>query len=99
MLCYDPAHRITPRQALAHPWFDSVRSAEEARGRAALLAAQSLQREMQLRPLEAAGRGGATAAPTAAAASPSSASGSSSGTGQPCTPVAMQGHLLSCEGR
>lgn len=31
MLAYDPAHRITARAALAHPYFDSCRAAEAAR--------------------------------------------------------------------
>jgi cyclin-dependent kinase 2 len=89
MLCYDPARRITARQALAHPWFDSVRSAEEARGRTALLAAQQLRQEMQLPPRAPAGAGSSNDA------SGSGARGSRSG--PPTTPVAMQGHLLSCE--
>lgn len=99
MLCYDPARRITARQALAHPWFDSVRSAEEVRARSALLAAQRLRQEMQLRPSAPAGPGSSAAAAAAAElAPPDGASGSGSGGGPPTTPTATQGHLLSCEG-
>lgn len=99
MLCYDPAQRITARQALAHPWFDSVRSAEEARGQAALAAARQLRQQMQLRPRPPTGPGQAAAATTAGVASPSVASGSGGSAGPPTTPAATRGHLLSWEGR
>lgn len=107
LLCYDPRQRITARQALAHPWLDDVRAAEEARAQASLQAAQALQREMRLvavAPAAAAGQGaGPSASPAAGAASPaaagaSGASGSGAAPATEAAPAATQAHLLTCEG-
>ena len=104
LLRYDPRQRITARQALAHPWFDDVRAAEDARARAALQAAQALQREMQLRPAPAVPAAGQAAAPAAGpAAGPAAAPAAGVGGVEGCgtaeaAPAATQGHLLTCEG-
>ncbi|KAI3437619.1 hypothetical protein D9Q98_000071 [Chlorella vulgaris] len=45
MLRYDPSSRIRCREALAHPWFDDVSEAEEARGRSVLQMVQDQRRE------------------------------------------------------
>lgn len=67
MLRYDPSQRIRCRAALAHAWFDDVRDAEEARGRAAGEAAQRARREAQAR-LAAAAAASAAQADGAASA-------------------------------
>lgn len=68
-LCYEPTQRITCRKALAHPWFDEVRAAEEARGRAVQ------ERGRRERQEQAARVATATAAAIAAAAATAPAAG------------------------
>lgn len=88
LLRYAPAQRISCRRALAHPWFDEVRAAEEARGRAAQQAAAGAQAALEQRWQAA-----------AAAAAALCAAVSRREPAEPlATPVAGTAHLLACEG-
>lgn len=82
MLTYDPTQRIRCRQALAHPWFDEVREAEEARGQRICAAVRHSQQERRTCIAAAA----ATAKQLLESADPRTTSHASAQTGVACLP-------------